>query len=99
MSTSDSNTSKPPAQHRGSDLDVASAERIREVEKRNSIAEEDEEDEESSEEESEEEEDGKVAGKTGVGATDKGEKRVMGGETTQEMDAKDGDKAGVSVGD
>lgn len=86
---------RPPTEHRGSNLEPADAQTIKAMEKKNSIAEVDEE-------ESSEEDDGAGTlkkGVSGIGATDKEEKKVMGGKTTQEQGAKDGDSAGVSVGD
>lgn len=74
---------KPATQHRGSGLDPADAETIREIEKKNSIAEKDEEDED----ESESRKKGGVTDKTGSS------------EKTQKQDAGDATKAGVSVGD
>lgn len=108
-STTSGKTERPRTQHRGSDLEAATPETIKEIEKRNSIAEVDEEDdededededeEESSEEEEVEEQGAAKKLKTGTGATDKEEKKVMGGTKTQEQGAKDGESAGVSVGD
>lgn len=94
-----SKTERPPTEHRGSSLDPANEETIKEIEKRNSIAEVEEE--ESSEEDSsnEDEEVEEGATKKKVSATDKQEAKVTGAQKTQKQDAKDGDKAGVSVGD
>ncbi|KAL2433594.1 hypothetical protein ABEF94_007221 [Exophiala dermatitidis] len=99
----------PPRQHRGSDIGEASPEEIRALEKKLSIPEDEEEPDEEDEQEKEEEnkwekdnENHNAATATAtadVAPTDETELKATKGTDPQETDAKNANKAGVSVGD